>query len=141
MPGLTVTGAFSFLDTEITEVLTPTNDVLVGSELAFAPSVQGNIRARYEWDLENGLTAHVMPQLIISGDSVSDVIEINKTDLEGYTMASFSTGLTSERWSVEAFVDNLTDERAELSNNFVYDRERVTIARPRTWGVRVSVQY
>lgn len=141
MPGLTVTGAFSFLDTEITEVLTPTNDVLVGSELAFAPNFQGNIRARYEWDLENGLRAHVMPQLVISGDSVSDVVEINKVDLEGYTMAGFSTGLTGGQWSVEAFVDNLTDERAELSNNFVYDRERVTIARPRTWGVRVRVQY
>lgn len=141
MPGLTVTGAFSFLDTEITEVLTPTNDVLVGSELAFAPNFQGNIRARYEWDLENGLRAHVMPQLMVSGDSVSDVVEINKVDLEGYTMAGFSTGLTGDQWSVEAFVDNLTDERAELSNNFVYDRERVTIARPRTWGVRVRVQY
>jgi outer membrane receptor protein involved in Fe transport len=141
MPGLTVSGAFSILDTEITEVLTPTNDVLVGSELAFAPNFQGNIRARYEWDLENGLTAHVMPQLVVSGDSVSDVIEINKVDLEGYTMAHFSAGLTSDNWSIEAFVENLTDERAELSNNFVYDRERVTIARPRTWGVRVRVQY
>ncbi|MBI1235311.1 MAG: TonB-dependent receptor plug domain-containing protein [Alphaproteobacteria bacterium] len=141
MPGLTVTGAFSFLDTEITEVLTPTNDVLVGSELAFAPNFQGNIRARYEWDLENGLRAHVMPQLMVSGDSVSDVVEINKINLEGYTMVGFSTGLTGDQWSIEAFVDNLTDERAELSNNFVYDRERVTIARPRTWGVRVRVQY
>ena len=141
MPGLTVTGAFSMLDTEITEVLTPTNDVLVGSELAFAPGFQGNIRARYEWDLENGLTAHVMPQIVMSGDSVSDVIEINKVELDGYTMASFSTGVTGESWSFEAFVNNLTDERAELSNNFVYDRERVTIARPRTWGMRVRVQY
>ncbi len=141
IPGLTVSGAFSILDTEITEVLTPTNDVLVGSDLAFAPNFQGNIRARYEWDLDNGLTAHVMPQLMVSDDSVSDVVEINKVDLDGYTMAGFSTGLTGDRWSVEAFVDNLTDERAELSNNFVYDRERVTIARPRTWGVRVSVQY
>ena len=56
-------------------------------------------------------------------------------------MASFSTGLTSDGWSIEAFVNNLTDERAQLSNNFVYDRERVTIARPRTWGMRVRVQY
>tara|TARA_R110000868_G_scaffold13892_1_gene64594 strand:- start:39105 stop:41690 length:2586 start_codon:yes stop_codon:yes gene_type:complete len=141
LPGLTVTGAFSVLDTEITEVLTPTTDVVVGSELAFAPNVQGNLRARYQWQLDNGLTAHVMPQIVFSGDSVSDVIEINKVALDGYTMAGFSTGLTSDGWSVEAYVDNLTDERAELSNNFVYDRERVTIARPRTWGIRARVQY
>jgi len=141
MPGLVIQGAFSALDTEITEVLTPTQDVLVGSELAFAPNFQGNLRARYEWDLENGMMAHIQPQLIVSGDSVSDVIEINKTDLEGYTMAHFSTGVSRDNWMVEAFVDNLSDERAELSNNFVYDRERVTIARPRTWGFRARVTY
>ena len=141
MPGLTVIGAFSVLDTEITEVLTPTQDVRVGSELAFAPNFQGNIRARYEWDLENGMLAHIQPQIIISGDSVSDVIEINKIEVEGYSMAHLSAGVSRDQWSVEAFVDNLTDERAELSNNFVYDRERVTTARPRTWGVRVRVTY
>ncbi len=141
IPGLTVQGAFSILDTEITEVLTPTNDVLVGSELAFAPNFQGNLRARYEWDLENGMLAHVQPQIIMSGDSISDVIEINKVELEGYTMAHFSAGVSRDNWMVEAFVDNLTDERAELSNNYVYDRERVTVARPRTWGFRVRVSY
>ena len=80
--GLTVAGAFSFLDTEVTEVLTPTEDVLLGSELAFAPAYQGNLRARYEWDLErriagSSLTAHVMPQIVFSDSSVSDIIETN----------------------------------------------------------------
>lgn len=139
--GLTVVGAFSLLDTEITEVLTPTNDVVVGSELAFAPSYQANIRARYEWALENGLMAHVMPQLTLTDDSYSDVIEINKIDVEGYASLNFATGLTGDSWSVELFANNLTDERGEISNNFVYDRERVTVIRPRTIGVRVGVQY
>ncbi len=139
--GLTVVGAFSLLDTEITEVLTPTNDVVAGSELAFAPSYQANIRARYEWFLENGMTAHVMPQLTITDDSWSDVIEINKAEVEGYASLNFSTGLTGENWSVEVFANNLTNERGEMANNFVFDREQVTIIRPRTVGVRVGVQY
>lgn len=139
--GLTVVGAFSLLDTEITEVLVPTNDVLAGSELAFAPSYQANLRARYEWPMENGMMAHVMPQITITDDSVSDVIEINKADVEGYTSLNFTTGLTGESWSVELFANNLTDERGEIANNFVFDRERVTVIRPRTIGVRVGVQY
>jgi outer membrane receptor protein involved in Fe transport len=140
-PGLTVDGAFSILDTEVTEVLTPTNDVIAGSDLAFAPGFQGNVRARYEWELSNGWMAHVMPQLIISDDSVSDIIEINKAELDGYAMGSFSTGVSTDSWRVTAYVDNITDERAELSNNFVFDRERVTIARPRTWGVRFGMDF
>lgn len=141
LPGLTVAGAFSILDTEITEVLTPTDDVIEGSELAFAPSFQANLRARYEWALANGWLAHVQPQLVHSDDSISDVIEINKVAIDGYTMAHFSTGVSDDEWRVELFVDNLTDERAEMSNNFVFDRERVTVSRPRTWGVRVGVDF
>lgn len=144
--GLTIAGAFSILDTEITEVLTPTNDVLVGAELAFAPAWQGNIRARYEWDLEreiggSNLTAHIMPQLVFSDDSVSDIIEINKADIDGYVTLGTTLGVTADQWSAELFATNLTNEYAELSNNFVFDRERVTPMRPRTIGVRVGYDF
>lgn len=141
IPGLTVSGAFSILDTEITRVITPTDDVTAGAELAFAPNFQGNLRARYEWNTDNGWTAHVMPQLIYSDRSRSDVIDINSADLDSYTVLAFSAGLAAEQWRVEVFADNITNERAELSNNFVFDRERVTIMRPRTVGIRVGVQY
>ena len=144
--GLTIAGAFSLLDTEITEVLVPTDDVVEGSELAFAPAYQGNLRARYEWDLEQEiagqrLVAHVMPQVVFSDDSVSDVIEINKMDLDGYVTLGATAGVTGDNWSAEIFGTNLTNEYAELSGSFVFDRERVTPMRPRTIGVRVSYDY
>lgn len=144
--GLTIAGAFSLLDTEVTEVLTPTNDVLEGSDLAFAPAWQGNVRVRYEWDLEreiagSNLTAHIMPQLVFSDDSVSDIIEINKADVDGYVTLGTTLGVTANEWSAELFATNLTNEYAELSNNFVFDRERVTPLRPRTIGVRVGYDF
>lgn len=144
--GLTLAGAFSLLDTEITQVLTPTNDVLAGTELAFAPGWQGNLRARYEWDLErqiagSSLTAHIMPQIVFSDDSVSDIIEINKAEVDGYVTLGGTLGVTAEHWSAELFVTNATNEYAELSNNFVFDRERVTPMRPRTIGVRFGYDF
>jgi len=135
VPGLTVAGAFSFLDTEITRVITPTGDVAAGAELAFAPNVQGNLRARYEWNTDNGWTAHVMPQVIYSDRSRSDVIDINSADLDSYTVLSFSAGLAADQWRVELFADNITNERAEMSNNFVFDRERVTVMQAQCHGV------
>lgn len=138
--GLTISGAYSYLDTEITKVLTPTNDVLKGSDLAFAPTWQGNIRARYEWDVNSDYTAHVMPQLILSDSSFSDIIEINKTKVDSWVTLGATAGVTTENWTAELFVDNLTNEYAELSNNFVFDRERVTPIRPRTIGFRVRIQ-
>lgn len=144
--GLTIAGAFSILDTEITDVLTPTNDVVAGSDLAFAPGWQGNLRARYEWDLErriagSNLTAHVMPQLVFSDDSVSDIVEINKAEINGYVTLGATVGITADQWSTELFATNLTNEYVELSNNFVFDRERVTPMRPRTIGVRVGYNF
>ncbi|MAI91586.1 TonB-dependent receptor [Ponticaulis sp.] len=144
--GLTIAGGFSFLDSEVTEVLTPTNDVLEGSDLAFAPGYQGNIRARYEWDLQqrigdSSLTAHVMPQVIFSDDSYTDIVEINKMQLDSYVTLGGTLGVTADAWSAELFVTNLTNEHAELSGNFVFDRERVTPMRPRTVGLRFSYDF
>lgn len=144
--GLTVAGAFSLLDTEITEVLVPTDDVVEGSDLAFAPAYQGNLRVRYEWDLEKqiagqNLVAHVMPQIVFSDSSYSDVIEINKMELDGYVTLGATAGVTGDNWGAEIYASNLTNEYAELSGSFVYDRERITPIRPRTIGIRVSYDY
>ncbi len=144
--GLTIAGGFSFLDSEITKVITPTDDVKLGGELAFAPGYQGNIRARYEWDLEkqiagSSLTAHVMPQIVFSDSSYTDIIEINKMELDSYITFGGTLGVTADSWGVELFATNLTNEHAELSGSFVFDRERVTPMRPRTIGVRFNYNF
>ena len=142
--GLTLSGAFSLLDTEITEVLLPTNDVDVGDSLAFAPSFQGNLRARYEWDIESfgdGLTGHIMPQIIHTTSSFSDIININRDEISGWTSLGLSAGVTADKWSFEVYGDNLTNGANEISRNFINDRERVTLARPLTIGARVSYDF
>jgi iron complex outermembrane receptor protein len=141
LPGLVVTGSFSLLDTEITEVLTPTNDVRKGDSLAFAPEFQTTLRARYTWDLANGMRAHVMPHLAYSDESYSDIITINRQRLDSWLMLGVTAGVSNAQWSAELFVDNLTDEAAELSSNFVNDRDRVTLARPLTGGVRFTYNF
>ena len=141
MSGLTVTGAFSLLDTEITRVITPTNDVTVGDSLAFAPEQQFNLRARYEWGVGSGLTAHVMPSITYSADSYSDIVSINRDRIDSWVMMNLTAGVTNNEWSAELFVENLTDERAEISRSFNYDRQRVTYARPLTVGARLSYDF
>ncbi|WP_435202337.1 TonB-dependent receptor [Qipengyuania sp. 902] len=140
-PGLTVAGAFSILDTEITDVLIPTDDVVEGSDLAFAPSFQGNIRVRYEWDLNDTLGAYIQPQVTHSASKFTDVIEINKLRLDGYTLFDLAAGITSANWKFELFGENLFDERAQISGNYVNDRARIATNRPLTVGLRVSYDY
>ncbi len=140
-PGLTFAGAFSILDTEITEVLIPTQDVIVGEELAYAPGFQGNIRARYEWDLSDTLEAYIQPQATYSASKFTDIIEINKIELDSYFLLDFAVGVKANQWGFEIFGENLTDERAEISGIFGNDRERIITNRPLTIGARVSFDY
>ena len=139
--GLTLTGAFSFLDTEITRVITPTDDVRLGDPLAFAPDFQINLRARYEWDLGGGRVAHIMPHVTHSDEAYSDIITINRDRMSDWTMWGVTGGVSVEQWSAEFFIDNLTDERAELARSFIYDRQRVTYARPFTAGMRLRYDF
>ena len=140
--GLTVSGAFSMLSTEITKVLTPTNDVQIGDELAFAPDFQGNLRARYEWNLSGGSKiAHVMPSINWSSKAYSDIISINRDEIDSYFMAALTAGVSGDTWTTEVYVNNLTDERAEVSRNFVFDVQSVTYVQPRTIGIRMSVNF
>jgi outer membrane receptor protein involved in Fe transport len=138
--GLTVTAGFSILDTEVTEVLTPTNDVIAGSRLAFAPSFQTNFRARYEWQAGDW-TAHVQPQLAYSSSVSTDIIEINRLELDSWITAGLALGVSNDKWSIELFGENLFDERAQISGNFINDRARITVNRPLTVGLRASFTY
>jgi len=139
--GLTVSAGVSVLDTEMTKVITPTKDVSLGDELAFAPRVQGNLQARYEWDMSSGMVAHVMPHLAYSAKSYSDVISINREEIASWTLLGITAGVSSSTWGAEIFVDNIADSRAEMARNFVFDRSRVSYARPRTMGVRLNYNF
>jgi outer membrane receptor protein involved in Fe transport len=139
--GLSISGGFSILDTEVTKVLVPTDDVIKGDSLAFAPELQTNLQARYEWQLDSGITAHVMPHMSYSDELYTDIITINRLKLDSWVMFGLTAGLTTDDWSAELYVDNITDERAEVSGNFNFDVQQITVSRPLTTGVRFAYNF
>jgi outer membrane receptor protein involved in Fe transport len=139
--GLSVAGAFSMLETEITDALVPTNDVTVGSDLAFAPGLQGNVRVRQEWGMSAGNVGHMQVQFTYSDDSYSDVMNPNKALQDGYSYIDMRLGVSNDELTAELYIDNVTDERAEISNTFVFDRQRVAYIRPTTIGIRVKKNF
>mgnify|MGYP003689332823 CR=1 FL=1 len=134
--GWMVSGAFSMLDTEITKTLTTSGDVVAGKELAFAPGMQGNLAVRKEWDMASGNMGHFQGQFTFSDDSFSDIIEPNKEQQDSYSFINLRAGVSNDMGLIEVYIDNVTDERGEISNNYVFDRSRVTYIRPTTLGLR-----
>ena len=139
--GLVLSGAFSLLDTEITKSLVPTGDVIVGSDLAFAPGFQANFTARKEWGTKSGNTGHWQAQVNHSRASDSDIMEPNRAQQGMYTLANIRAGVSNDSWTAEMYIDNITDERAELSNTFVFDRQRIAVIRPLNLGFRYKVKF
>ncbi|MEM7692254.1 MAG: TonB-dependent receptor, partial [Pseudomonadota bacterium] len=140
LPGLTLRGGFSILDTEITDSFV-TNFVREGDQLAFAPEFQATINARYEWDVASGQLAHVMLNGSYSDEVNTDIVAANSITLDSWSLWNLTAGVTDELWTAELFVENLADERAQISGNAIFNRSRVTIARPRTLGLRFAYSF
>ena len=74
-------------------------------------------------------------------ENPQDLVDLN---LDAYTTLNLSTGLEFDTWTVTAYVNNVTDEEADLS----FDRERGGRARlgfnvnqPRTFGVTMRMKF
>ena len=139
--GLILSGAFSILNTEITKSLVPTADVVEGSHLAFAPGFQANFSARKEWGTSMGNTGHWQAQFNHSRASDSDIMEPNRATQASYFLANIRAGVSNDSWTAEMYIDNVFDERAEISNTFVFDRQRVAVIRPLNLGFRYKVKF
>jgi iron complex outermembrane receptor protein len=140
--GLTLSGAFSLLDSEIVKNLVPaTGDIVIGDSLAFAPEFQANLAARKEWGLSSGNTGHWQAQMTMSDSSYSDIMQPNRAEQDAYSLFNLRTGISNDEWMAELYLDNVTDKRADISNTFIFDRERVGIVKPRTLGIRYKKNF
>ena len=188
-PNLTIAGAFSIVDSEITRLNSQLEriSVPVGSELPFTPDFSGSLRARYDFDLAlmGGTGAYISGGLSYTGESksgitgsaffVEDTLKLahggrgsglkiaeeggdfvggncgtydNRSNCKNgryvqddYILLDMAVGLESENWSAELFVDNVTDERAELHVDTLQYVPKVVTNRPRSFGVRFSYDY
>jgi hypothetical protein len=38
-------------------------------------------------------------------------------------------GVSNDDWTAEVYIDNLTDKRADISNTFIFDRQRCCLVK------------
>ena len=82
-----------------------------------------------------------MPSVSYSDSSYSDIININSMLVKGWTMVNVSAGVSSDELSAEFYITNLTNETITQGANYVNDRERLALAPPTTFGIRVSYDF
>ncbi len=60
---------------------------------------------------------------------------------DSYNIGNFRTGVNAGGWGVDLFVDNLTDERADLYRHPRNYADTITTNRPRNYGVRYWMRF
>jgi len=143
-PNFTLSGAVSYNDTELKSVDAQVIELApVGSQLPLVPELQGVLRGRYErsLDVDWADTGYVQLSGTFVGNSFSSLVAEERRRQAGYSFFNARAGVTRDNWSVEAFIENFTDKRAELFINTQDDIPRITTNRPLTSGIRFSYRF
>nr|WP_196139645.1 TonB-dependent receptor [Aliikangiella sp. G2MR2-5] len=138
---LTLYGSFSINDTKLVNLNAQAIELAeLGSELPMTPKSQGNLRARYEWELGKYQASWQIGWQLASS-SWSSIVAEEREKQESYSLINLSFTMEKEDWQMKLFVDNLADKRAQLFINTQDDIRRITTNRPRTIGLMLSYYY
>jgi outer membrane receptor protein involved in Fe transport len=118
---LTLTGAFTLLDTQLTDDYVPDPDApptaFDGDRLPVTPEVRANMTARYGFTLA-GFDANAQGVLQYEGDSYP-ALQREDNDALGrqpsYTVVDLSAGLSKGSYSLTLFLRNAFDERGRTT--------------------------
>lgn len=90
---LIIESSFSLLDTELTRINSELQGIApgVGSELPYSAEFSGNIRARYYYELDNGMSGYINGSISYTGDRLAGM-KMDAYVLEDTTQLVYGTG-------------------------------------------------
>lgn len=142
-PDFRVSAAASFNQAELAKDLEVGSKFAPkGTELPDVPTFKGNLSGRYYKPIF-GYDGYIQGTYSYVGERQSDIFKHTGGDrtidqrevMADYSIVNLSIGLEAENWNASLYVNNLTDERAELSKGTAGWDSTITINRPRTIGV------
>jgi outer membrane receptor protein involved in Fe transport len=120
-----------------------------GTELPVTAKFKGNLTGRYSFEFHE-MNAFFQAALVHEGRRKSDLRLEEQAiigNLDAYTTLDMSLGFARDNWKLEFFLENATDERAELFKftqcaEAVCGEQAYTVTnQPRTFGVRFSQEF
>ena len=141
------------LESELDDEVPGVDAVGKGSKLPFAPEFKASMLAQYNWPMAIAGSNEGFFQFQFShvGDSLNQVQAFEggptpQIKQSAYNIGDLKFGINGDDWSVQLFVNNVTDERAVLFANpyefdYFFGHGRETINRPREFGIRYSKSF
>ena len=116
---------------------------LVGRPQFWVPEYNYGLSANHNLALNGEWSLFSRAELLIEGPKTFS-IDIPDVESSRYTYLNAGAGLKSEQWSVQVYVDNLTEERA-IEDIFLLADGVTDLVRqpnkPRSYGIELSYQF
>jgi outer membrane receptor protein involved in Fe transport len=120
-----------------------------GTQLPGTPKIKGNLTARYGFNV-NGYDSFWQLAGVYQGSSTFSLEDGNNKavgDTPAYTSFDFSIGTGKDKWTLQAYVNNLTDKRGELARtsecgaSLCYEQHRIVPIMPRNFGIKFGQRF
>jgi hypothetical protein len=166
MPGLQLGVNGAWIDAHLTEDTPPLTGGFDGDRLPWVPKTSFSLNADYEWKVSNAATAFVGGTLAYTGSQrdnfvVSDIVGLDpggnpifaftpQRRVPDYATVDLRAGVEIDRFTIEAYVKNLTNTEGVSSIgvpndsgfNLLPDNAiRAALTRPRTIGLSLSAGF
>ena len=155
--GLSLTVTAAYTDAYLTEDTgTPPDDPVAnpvggrdGDPLPYVPEFTLGLGGDYEWSVFGDSTAYVGGQFSYVGERSADFSNRdaggNIRSADSYMTVDLRTGILRDRWSIELYGKNLTDEEGvnniQAPGTFPNGAVGISVIRPRTIGLSLGLRF
>ena len=120
-----------------------------GTPLPIVPDWKGHLNVTYNMDtMLLGGTPYILGRVAYTGESINSLAGIEASDFNApirpqgsWQTLDLQFGVETDTWTATLFVDNVTDEKAELFYNNRYVQQRLSVNKPRTIGVNFRYSF
>jgi len=129
-----------------------------GTQTAFSPEFQGNLRLRYDWTASDynwfgqagvvyvsSMYNNTNTDPSVNGDDPTKIANINTTlfrfKQDAYTTFDASFGVAKDAWSLTAFGQNLSNSNASTFTSTAQFVKSEVPLRPRVLGLRIGFKF
>ena len=139
----------AYIDAYLTQDTDPVIGGIDGDPLSYVPEWSYGLDGSYEWFIKGDSTAYVGANVGYVGDRPADFSNRGPggsiREVEAYTTLNLRAGIDFERWSVELYGRNLTDEQGinniQSEGGLPNGAVGLSLIRPRTIGVAVGARF
>jgi len=111
-----------------------------GTELPNVPEWKGNFWTRYGFDMGD-FDAFVQAAWSFTGSSFNEIRPDVRTTQGSYNFLNLRAGIAKDSWGVDLFVNNATDEVAQIYVSPRPYEPSTTTNRPRSYGLKYWVRF